>query len=88
MATTVLDPVTQVGIAADRPPSAVSWGAILAGGAGAAAMSVVLLILGTGLGFTVISPWSHEGVSATSSMLVGAFVASLMATYGGRLRDE
>jgi hypothetical protein len=90
MATTVIDPVTQVGLAAGRvPPSAVSWGAILAGGAAAAAMSLVLMILGTGLGFAVISPWSHEGVSATafgvSTIIWITFVQLAASAVGGYL---
>jgi len=46
--------------------SAVSWPAIFAGAAGAAALSLLLMILGTGLGFSVISPWHMEGVSAST----------------------
>lgn len=96
MATTVIDPVTRVGIATDRPPSAVSWGAIFAGGAAAAAMSLILMILGTGLGFAVISPWSSEGLSATSfgvSTIIWItfmqLVASAVGGYlAGRLRAK
>ncbi len=46
--------------------SAVSWAAIFAGSVGAAALSLLLLILGTGLGFSAVSPWSTEGISATT----------------------
>lgn len=46
--------------------SAVSWAAIFAGAAGAAALSLVLLILGTGLGLSAVSPWSMEGITATT----------------------
>lgn len=46
--------------------SAVSWAAILAGAAGAAALSLLLMILGTGLGFSAVSPWRMEGISATT----------------------
>jgi len=105
MATTVIDPVTQVGLAAGRsPPSAVSWGAILAGGAAAAAMSLVLMILGTGLGFAVVSPWSTEHVSATAfgvstiiwitfmqlaASAVGGYLAGrLRAKWADTARDE
>jgi hypothetical protein len=85
-----MDPVTQVGIAAGRPPpSAVSWGAILAGGAAAAAMSLVLMILGTGLGFAVISPWSSEGLSATafgvSTIIWITFMQLVASAVGGYL---
>jgi hypothetical protein len=89
MATTVIDPITQVGIAAGRPPSAVSWGAILAGGAAAAAMSLVLMILGTGLGFAVISPWSSKGLSGTafgvSTIIWITFMQLVASAVGGYL---
>ena len=90
MATTVIDPITQVGMAAARPPpSAVSWGAILAGGAAAAAMSLLLMILGTGLGFAVISPWSSEGLSATafgvSTIIWITFMQLVASAVGGYL---
>ena len=90
MATTVIDPVTQIGMVAGRPPpSAVSWGAILAGGAAAAAMSLLLLILGTGLGFAVISPWSSEGLSATafgvSTIIWITFMQLVASAVGGYL---
>ena len=74
--------------------SATSWGAILAGALGAAALSLVLLILGSGLGLTSVSPWSSQGASA-ATLSVAAIVwlsfmqlaASGMGGYlAGRLR--
>lgn len=44
--------------------SAVSWGAIFAGAAGIAALSLILTLLGMGLGFSAASPWASEGASA------------------------
>ncbi|MBG7620144.1 hypothetical protein I5R65_11775 [Herbaspirillum sp. AP02] len=44
--------------------SGVSWGAILAGAFAAAALSFILVMLGFGLGFSSVSPWSGEGLSA------------------------
>lgn len=44
--------------------SGVSWGAILAGAFAAAALSFILVMLGFGLGFSSISPWSGQGISA------------------------
>lgn len=44
--------------------SGVSWGAILAGAFAAAALSFILVILGFGLGFSSVSPWSGNGLSA------------------------
>lgn len=76
--------------------SAVSWAAILAGAAGAAALSLLLVILGTGLGFSAVSPWSMQGVSAAtigvSAILWLSFTqvaASGMGGYlAGRLRTR
>ncbi len=76
--------------------SAVSWGAILAGAAVAAVMSLVLLILGTGLGLSSVSPWAQEGISASTFgvtaiiwLILTQLVASGMGGYiAGRLRTK
>ncbi|MEO6974153.1 MAG: hypothetical protein ABI135_12130 [Rhodoferax sp.] len=76
--------------------SAVAWAAILAGAAAAAALALILLMLGTGLGLSAVSPWSQEGISATtfgvSTILWLTFtqiVASAMGGYlAGRLRTK
>ena len=69
--------------------SAVSWGAVLAGGVAAAAVSLVLLAFGIGVGFSVVSPWTDQGVSSTTfSVGAGVFlivVAMLSSTVGGYL---
>lgn len=74
--------------------SAVSWSAILAGAAATAALSLILLMLGTGLELSSVSPWAFSGISATtfgvSTILWLTFtqlVASGMGGYlAGRLR--
>jgi hypothetical protein len=76
--------------------SAVSWGAIVAGAAATAALSLILLMLGTGLELSSVSPWAYSGVSATtfgvSTILWLTFtqlVASGMGGYlTGRLRTK
>src|ERR1700730_5292379 len=76
--------------------SGVSWGAILAGGVAAAALSLLLLALGAGLGFSSVSPWSNSGVSSTTFsigaglyLIVMAMVASTIGGYlAGRLRTK
>jgi hypothetical protein len=76
--------------------SAVSWGAIVAGGVGAAALSLILLLLGTGLGLSSVSPWAGRGVAAStfgvSTILwitLTQLVASGMGGYlAGRLRTR
>jgi len=76
--------------------SSVSWAAIFAGAVSAAAMTLIMLILGFGLGFSVISPWQNEGVSMeaigwstviwlTVTQIVAAGLGGYMA---GRLRTR
>jgi hypothetical protein len=96
MSTTIIDPITRVDVAGPAPPSAVSWGAIVAGGAAAAALSLVMLILGTGFGLAAVSPWSQEGVSAETfgaSTIVWITLTQLLASaiggyIAGRLRAK
>jgi len=72
----------------------VSWPAIFAGATGAAALSLILMLLGTGIGFSAVSPWSNQGVSATTVgvstiiwMTVVQILAALLGGYlSGRLR--
>ncbi|WGS54971.1 hypothetical protein LFL96_36415 (plasmid) [Paraburkholderia sp. D15] len=72
----------------------VSWGAVFAGGVGAAAFALILLTLGTGLGLTALSPWSSGasnakafGFSAVVWVCVTAILASGLGGYlAGRLR--
>lgn len=47
--------------------SAVSWGAIFAGAVVSAALSLVLLILGMGLGLSAVSPWRTAGLAQRHS---------------------
>jgi hypothetical protein len=66
-----------------------SWGAVIAGAVASAALTLLLLALGVGLGLSVVSPWSDQGVSAsTFSIGAGLFliaVAMLSSTVGGYL---
>lgn len=76
--------------------SAVSWAAIIAGATIAAAASLVLLALGTGLGLSAISPWAQRGVTASTfgvSSIVWVIVTQLCASalggyLAGRLRTR
>lgn len=76
--------------------SAVSWGAIFAGAAAAAALSLILFVLGTGLGMSAISPWSNDGIEAktfgVASILwitLTSLAASGLGGYiAGRLRTR
>ncbi len=67
--------------------STVSWGAILAGGAAAAAVTLLVTAFGIGAGLAVVSPWEGDGISATTaSWAAGLFlvaVAMIASTIGG-----
>jgi hypothetical protein len=76
--------------------SGVSWAAVLAGAIASCALTLVLLSLGTGLGFAVVSPWGNSGVSATTFkvgtglyFIVMAMISSAIGGYlAGRLRTK
>ena len=76
--------------------SGISWPAVIGGAFTAAALSLILITLGTGLGFSSVSPWSNMGVS-TSTVKAGAIIwlvftqiiAFAMGGYlAGRLRTK
>jgi hypothetical protein len=76
--------------------SGVSWAAVIAGAFVAAALWLILLALGVGIGFSSVSPWSNIGASASEVgaaaiiwMIVVQFIASSMGGYlAGRLRTK
>jgi len=77
------------------PSSAVSWSAILAGAAVSAGLSLILLLIGSGIGFSVMNPWSSSTVATTTKaatvagiyITVTAVMASAVGGYlAGRLR--
>ena len=62
----VMCPVGVVDEVAEPSAAGISWAAVLAGAVASCALTLVLLSLGAGLGFAVVSPWSHSGASATT----------------------
>ena len=50
----------------DPVVSAVTWSAVIAVAIASAAISLIMLILGSGLGLSAVSPWANSGVSATT----------------------
>ena len=76
--------------------SGVSWAAIAAGAVGAAALSLLLIAFGAGIGFSAISPWSDSGVSAASFqigtgiyLVIVSVMSSAIGGYlAGRLRTK
>ena len=81
-------------LSAHQHEGAVSWGAVFAGGVGAAAFALILLTLGAGLGLTSISPWSSVasnakafGFAAVVWVCVTSIITSGLGGYlAGRLR--
>jgi hypothetical protein len=69
--------------------SAVSWGAIAAGAVGAAALALLLIAFGAGLGLSAVSPWTDSGVSAstfrTGTGIYLVIVAVMSSAVGGYL---
>jgi hypothetical protein len=76
--------------------SGVSWSAVIAGAFVAAALSLILLALGTGMGLSSVSPWSNSGTSASTIgmaaiawLIIVQIIASAMGGYlAGRLRTK
>ena len=76
--------------------SGVSWPAVFAGAFAAAALSLILLALGTGLGFSAVSPWANSGASAPAMggaaivwLILMQIIAWSMGGYlAGRLRTK
>jgi hypothetical protein len=76
--------------------SAASWPAIFAGAVTAAAVSLILVALGSGIGLASISPWPNSGASATTFSVMTAiwliviqWLSALMGGYmTGRLRAK
>jgi hypothetical protein len=69
--------------------SSIAWGAVAAGGFANAAITLLLMAFGAGMGFSAISPWANSGVSATTfSVGTGLYfivIAMLASTIGGYL---
>lgn len=66
--------------------SAVSWPAVFAGAVAAAAMSLILFVLGIGFGLGALSPWAGEGISGTAfgiSTILWITLTSLVASAAG-----
>jgi hypothetical protein len=91
-----MEPVLATGSTATGSTSTASWSAIIAGAFVAAAVSLVVLAVGSGLGFAMISPWDGQGVSVTTFAITTAiwfivmqWVSSALGGYiAGRLRTR
>lgn len=76
--------------------SGVSWAAVIGGAFVAAALSLILLALGAGLGLSSVSPWSNVGASVSTIstaaivwLILMQVMSSSMGGYlAGRLRTK
>jgi hypothetical protein len=88
--------ITTLADGGETSASVVSWGAIIAGAIAAVASSLVLLLTGSGVGLTIVSPWSNSGVSPTTFavstaiwLIVVQWLSSALGGYlTGRLRTR
>ena len=82
--TSVLSQTAGKDIVEASSPSAVSWGAILAGAFAASAASLLLIALGSEIGLVSVSPWANSGVSAqTFGILAIAWFAAVQLFSSG-----
>lgn len=76
--------------------SGVCWAAVIAGAFVAAALSLALLALGSGIGFSSVSPWASAGANASAIgwtavvwLILMQLIASSVGGYlAGRLRTR
>ncbi|RWB50827.1 hypothetical protein [Mesorhizobium sp.] len=88
--------VTDEDSAVESPSSAVNWGPIIAGAFAASTLTVILMLLGSGLGLSMVSPWSGAGASVTTFavstaawLVVVQWISSGVGGYlTGRLRTK
>jgi hypothetical protein len=86
--------VSDVGVESAAP--ALAWGPVIGGAVAASAITLMLLLLGSGVGLTMVSPWSGDsasaatvGVSAAIWFVVVQWLSSALGGYlTGRLRTK
>lgn len=92
--TTYSTEASDVGVESNVP--ALAWGPVIGGATAASAVTLILLLLGSGVGLTMVSPWSGEGASFTAVSITAAiwfvvvqWLASALGGYlTGRLRTK
>lgn len=73
----------------ESPVPGVTWGPIVAGAFAASTLTFILMLVGSGLGLTLVSPWAGESSSVTTFAVSGAIwlvvVQWLSSGLGGYL---
>lgn len=87
MASTIV--AADVAAPVESSSSAVNWGPIIAGAFAASTLTFILMLAGSGLGMTMVSPWSGESASVTTFAVSTAIwlviVQWLSSAFGGYL---
>src|SRR5271169_2435834 len=86
----------EAGHTLESSTSAISWEAIIGGAFATAALSLILLALGSGFGLASVSPWPNSGASVTTFTIMAAiwliivqWVSAALGGYlTGRLRTK
>jgi hypothetical protein len=86
----------EVVVTEESSQSAISWGAIFAGGVAAFAVAFILIALGTGFGLSSVSPYQGAGISVTTFaistavwLIIVQWLSSALGGYiAGRLRTR
>jgi hypothetical protein len=94
--TTIAGTAVAMDTGAFTAKSAASWPSIIAGTFVAAAATLILLALGSGLGFASVSPWPNHGASVTTFaittaiwLIVTQWISAAVGGYiAGRLRTR
>ncbi len=80
----------------DLQSSGVSWASIAGGAVAAAALTLLLLAFGAGIGLSAVSPWSDAGVSGSTFeigtgiylVIVGVMASAIGGYLAARLRTK
>ncbi|TPM99289.1 hypothetical protein [Mesorhizobium sp. B2-1-3A] len=89
-------PAIDLSSSEESSATAVSWGPIIAGAFAASTLTFILMLLGSGLGLSMVSPWSGSGASITTFavstaiwLIVVQWLSSGVGGYlAGRLRTK
>jgi hypothetical protein len=91
-----MDSPLNTAVATERAYIGVAWDAVAAGAVASAALTVLLVAFGAGLGFSSVSPWSDSGLSAASFttatgiylVLISIMASALGGYLAARLRSR
>ena len=88
--------LAEIPVRNEATSSGISWAAVIGGAFVSASLALILLALGTGFGFSSVSPWSNLGASASTVgkgavvwLILTQVLASAMGGYlASRLRTK